>query len=92
MTPTAPRHGRPFTVRLSIARDDTGAAVTKGTVLCSARVGTRRVTATVHAIVGGRVTCGWKIPAGSRGKRLTASVGLAYGSLRLVRGFSARIL
>jgi hypothetical protein len=90
-TPTAPRAGRPFTLRMTAARSDTGAVIRNGRVTCQGRAGNARLRAATARVQGGQVTCTWRIPANARGRTFRASVSVVFEGLRASRSFSARI-
>jgi hypothetical protein len=90
-TPRAPQAGRPFTLRMTAARSDTGAVIRNGRVTCQGRAGSARLRATTARVQGGQVTCTWRIPANARGRTFRASVSVVFEGLRASRSFSARI-
>ena len=90
-TPAAPRAGRPFTLRLTVARSDTGAAIQSGRVTCVGRVGTARLRADLARVQGGAVVCIWSIPANARGKTFRGTVTVVHEGLRATRSFTARV-
>ena len=52
-TPSSPRAGRPFTVKLPVRRSDTGRAIASGTVTCNVTAGGKRVPAVGKVRAGG---------------------------------------
>ncbi len=52
-TPSSPRAGRPFTVKLPVSRSDTGRAISSGTVTCNVTAGGKRVPAVGKVRAGG---------------------------------------
>jgi hypothetical protein len=90
-TPARPRAGRPFTVRLTAARSDTGAVLASGVVRCTARVGGRSLKARTQRIVNRRAVCVWLIPAAAKGQRLSGSVTVVFEGLRVTRSFAATV-
>lgn len=90
-TPARPRSGKPFTVRLTAARSDTGAVLASGVVTCTARVGGRSLTARTHRIVNRRAVCAWVIPAAAKGQRMSGSITVVFEGLRVTRSFAATV-
>jgi len=90
-SPTRPVAGRSFSAFLTAARSDTGAVLKGGRVTCVATVGGRRLAATRHAVVGGRATCTWAIPASVRGQTIRGSVTVSFEGLTARKSFSARV-
>lgn len=90
-TPVRPTAGRPFTIRMTAARSDTGAVLQNGRVTCVGRVGNARLTATTARVVGGAVTCTWGIPATAKGKTFRGNVTVVFEGLRAARSYTARI-
>ena len=86
-----PTAGKPFTVRMVVARSDTNAVVRNGRVTCVGRVGNARLRARVQNVVAGAATCTWNLPANSKGKRFRGSVSLVFEGLRASESFSTRI-
>lgn len=89
--PAAPAAGKPFTMRVTAARSDTGAVVRNGRVTCVGRAGTTRLQAQLARVVGGAVTCTWLIPANTKGKTFRGSAAVVFEGLRAARSYSARI-
>jgi hypothetical protein len=89
--PAHPVAGRTFTAQLGATRSDTGATLQGGQVTCVANVGGRRLAARTHAVINGRATCTWTIPAGARGQTLHGSVRIGFEGLTASRSFSARV-
>lgn len=90
-TPAAPAAGKSFTMRMTAARSDTGAALQNGRVTCVGRAGTTRLRAQVARVVGGAVVCTWLIPKNAKGKTFRGSAAVVFEGLRAARSFSARI-
>jgi hypothetical protein len=90
-SPRTPSAGRSFSAFLVAARSDSGAVLKGGRVTCVATVGGRRLTARVHAVVGGRATCTWSIPASARGQTLRGSVAVSFEGLTARKSFSAAV-
>jgi hypothetical protein len=85
------RAGKPFAASIAVARQDTGARVRSGKVLCSARLGRTRVKLLRAGFRSGLARCSWRIPAGARNKLLRGSVGLRYRGVGIRRSFVQRI-
>ena len=90
-SPAIARAGRPFTMRMVVARSDTGAAIQNGRVTCVGRAGNARLRAQVARVVGGAATCTWNIPANAKGKRFRGSVTVVFEGLRASSSISRRI-
>ena len=90
-SPTRPVAGRPFTMRLTAARSDTGAVLRSGRVTCVGRAGTTRLRAQVARVVGGAATCTWTIPANAKGKTFRGSTTIVFEGLRVSRSISRSI-
>jgi hypothetical protein len=87
-TPARPRAGRPFAATAILRASGAPAGVR---VVCRAAVGGKALRASSASLAGGRATCRWRIPAGTRGRRLTGSVGVVLAGSASRRGFSYRI-
>jgi hypothetical protein len=70
-TPTVPRAGRPFALTLPLTR--AGAPVIPASVRCTATLGGRVLVGARAALVG-RARCTWRIPTGSAGAKLRATL------------------
>jgi hypothetical protein len=90
-TPSTPRAGGTFSLRLSLARSDSHAAIRNGEVTCSGRVGGSTVPAKAARFVGRDAVCTWQIPGASKGKPFSGSIAVVYEGIRVARGISARI-
>ena len=90
-TPTAPKAGQPFTLRLVAARSDTGAAVQNGRVTCIGRVGNARLKAQVQRVQGGAAVCTWNIPPTAKGKSFRGSVAVVFEGLRASQTFAGKV-
>jgi hypothetical protein len=91
LTPSRPAAGRTFTAALTVARNDTGATLKGGTVLCTATVGGARITARVRKFVGTQARCAWLIPGSARGKPIRGSITVVFEGRRISRSFSATV-
>jgi hypothetical protein len=90
-TPAKPVAGKPFALRLRVARSDTGALVQGGRVTCLGRVGKSALRAKSGRFVGSEAVCAFVIPAGAKGKSFRGSVTIVFEGLRSTRSFSGRI-
>jgi hypothetical protein len=90
-TPAAPRAGRPFTLRMTTARSDTGALLQSGRVTCVGRVGNARLRVQLARVVSGAATCTWQIPPAAKGKTFRGTVTVVFEGLRVTRSISRRI-
>jgi len=90
-TPAAPRAGRPFTLRMTAARSDTGAVIRNGRVTCQGRAGNARLRPATARVQGGQVVCTWRIPPNARGRQFRGSATVVFEGLRASRSYSARI-
>jgi hypothetical protein len=91
LTPGRPAAGRTFTAALTVSRNDTGAILKGGTVLCTATVGGARITARVRKFVGTQARCAWQIPGSARGKPIRGSITVVFEGRRISRSFSATV-
>jgi hypothetical protein len=90
-SPRAPAAGKRFTLSMTTARSDTGAALRSGRVTCVGRVGKVRLKARVARVVNGVVTCTWLIPKKAKGKSFRGSAAIAFEGLTATRSHTARI-
>ena len=90
-TPAKPRAGKPFSLRLRVARSDTGALVQGGRVTCVGRIGSARLRPTSARFVGSEAVCAFNIPAAAKGKTFRGSVTIVFEGLRSTRSFSGRV-
>lgn len=91
LTPSRPQAGRTFTAALTVARNDTGAVLKGGTVVCTATVGGARIAARVRKFVGTQARCAWQIPGSARGKPIRGSITVVFEGRRISRSFSATV-
>jgi hypothetical protein len=84
------RAGRSFTARMTAARSDTGAVVSGGRVVCTARIGGRRIAGRGR-FVGREARCVWRLPGNARGSRISGSIAVVFEGRRVSRSFSAPI-
>jgi hypothetical protein len=91
LTPSRPVAGRTFTAGLTVARNDTGATLKGGQVICTARAGGARITARVHRFVGTQARCAWSVPGSARGKPFRGSITVVFEGRRISRSISATV-
>jgi hypothetical protein len=91
LSPSRPRAGGTLTANLTVARNDTGAVLKGGTVVCSATVGGARVAVRVHKFVGTQARCAWQVPGSARGKPLRGTVTVLFEGKRISRSFTATV-
>jgi len=91
LTPGRPAAGRTFTAALTVARNDTGAILKGGTVVCTATVGGARITARVRKFVGTQARCAWQIPGSARGRPFRGSIAVVFEGRRISRSISATV-
>jgi len=90
-TPAVARAGRPFSVRLTATRSDTGAVVSSGRVACAARIAGERVVPRSQRFIGDRAVCVFRIPADVAGKTIRGSITVSFAGKKVSREFLARI-
>jgi hypothetical protein len=90
-TPAKPRAGKPFSLKMTVARSDTGAVLQGGRVTCVGRIGKSALRATTAKVVGRAVTCTWTIPAAAAGKTFRGSAAIVFEGLKASRSYSAKI-
>lgn len=90
-TPARPVSGKPFALRLRVARSDTGALVQGGRVTCVGRIGGSSLRAQSGRFVGREAVCTWKIPAVAKGRMFRGSISIVFEGLRATRSYSRAI-
>jgi hypothetical protein len=90
-TPARPQAGERLSVRLAVARADTGALLSSGRVTCAARIGARPLKPSSQGFSGGRATCVFAVPPGAEGRTLRGLVTVAFAGRRVTKSFSRRI-
>jgi hypothetical protein len=90
-----PRAGKAFTLAMRVRRDDTGATLHEGRIGCSGRVaggkplpvaGNRFFLMTIAGVSDRtQASCVWNVPKAARGRRLTATITVAYGGKSVSR-------
>jgi hypothetical protein len=91
LSPRRPVAGRTLTANLTVARNDTGAVLKGGSVVCSARVAGARVAVRVHRFVGSQARCAWAVPSSARGKPFRGSITVVFEGKKITRSFSATV-
>jgi hypothetical protein len=89
-SPARPRAGRRYTVSATVARSDTGAVVQSGRVTCRASIAGRSLRG-APALVRGRASCSFAIPASASGQTIRGSMTVVSQGLRKVQSFSAKV-
>ena len=90
-TPQKPAAGKPFSVRLTAARSDTGARLKGGQITCAARAGDKSISSQTPRFVGTQAMCTWIIPGFARGKRFVGSIAIVFEGKRVSRNVSLGI-
>jgi hypothetical protein len=89
---TKAKAGRPFVAVIAVGRSDGATAdVTSNDVICKATVGTRQLRASSVVTLGPAVTCSWRLPKGSTGKTIHASVTVSLDGAAVTKRFTAKI-
>lgn len=91
LTPRRPQGGRTLTATMVVARNDTGAVLKGGSVICSATVAGTRVEVRVRKFVGNQARCVWQIPSSARGKSIRGSITVLFEGKRVSRSFAATV-
>jgi hypothetical protein len=89
--PATPRAGKPFSLRLSVIRTDTGAPLTSGAVLCSARIAGKPLRPRSSGFVGGRAVCVYSIPANANRRSFSSTISVRFAGETLSRSLSGRV-
>lgn len=90
-TPSRPKAGKSYTVRMSATRSDTGAAISGGQVVCAAKVGGATLRASSARFAGGQAVCVFKVPASAAGKTLRGTITIVFEGKKLTRPFGGRV-
>jgi hypothetical protein len=90
-SPARPVAGKPFSLRMTVARSDTSAVLRSGRVTCIGRIGRSPLRATAARVANGVVVCTWAIPAAAKGKTFRGSAAVVFEGLRAGRSFSSKI-
>jgi hypothetical protein len=86
-----PRAGAPYTVRLVVARNDTGAVLEGGQVSCKASVAGKALAARTRRFVNKEARCTWLIPSTARGQTLRGSIAVTFEGKKATKSFSKSI-
>lgn len=85
------RVGRPTGGRLiasvTFVLLETGQPLTEGEVRCKAEVDGRRLRVLASVFQGAAARCAWQVPAWTKGKQLTGTVGIKVGETAATRSF-----
>jgi hypothetical protein len=84
------RSGKTFSARLAVTRSDFAAPLDEGEIACSAKIGARAVSGRGR-FAGERVACSFRLPRGTRGKRIIGTISVTFQGVVASRAFSARI-
>ena len=90
-TPTTPRAGEAFVLRMAAIRTDSGAALRSGRVSCSTSIAGHALAARVHRFVGRRAVCSFEIPAGTRGRGFRSTITVTLGNARVAGSLSGKV-
>jgi hypothetical protein len=90
-TPKIPKAGRRFAAAIRVSRSDTAGPLRSGRVVCTARIGRRRIAAVAKVFRRGLTNCVWRIPRFAHGKLLAGSLAVTYGGASVRRPFAFRI-
>jgi hypothetical protein len=90
-SPARPRAGRPLTVRLTARRNDNGALISSGRVVCTARVDDLPLRPRSQRFVGRRATCVFALPEDAAGKAIRGTITIVSSGLRVTKSFARRI-
>jgi hypothetical protein len=89
--PLTPKAGKPFALKLTAARTDTGTVVRGGTVSCAMRLGKGWLRARASGFVRQQAMCGYAIPANAEGKRYRGTITVRMNETVLSRSLSGRV-
>jgi hypothetical protein len=90
-SPKPARAGKTFSVGLAATQSTTGRLVSRGSVLCAARIGGTTVRLRAKRVRNGVATCVWAIPKTAKGKTIRGTVTLIVEGSQLKRPFAAKI-
>jgi hypothetical protein len=89
---TKAKAGRPYVAVIAVGRSDGATAeVTSADVSCKATVGTRQLRSSTVVALGPAVTCSWRLPKGSTGKIIHASITVSLDGATVSKRFTAKI-
>jgi hypothetical protein len=90
-TPARAQAGKRLSLRLAVARADTGALLSSGQVTCAARIGSKPVRPMSQRFFGGWATCVFAIPPSASGQTLRGLVNVSFAGRRVTKSFARRI-
>jgi hypothetical protein len=90
-TPATPRAGKPFALRLTAVRTDTGAVLARGKVSCSFMTAGRTLKPRAGGFVGRRAVCVFVVPMGTKGQRFRSSLSVRVRGNSIARSLSGTI-
>lgn len=88
---TPAKAGKPITMRMTVARSDTGATIKNGRVTCQGRAGNAALRAVTARVQGSAVVCTWRLPANAKGKTFRGRASVVFEGLRATGNVSKRI-
>lgn len=89
LTPRHPKAGRIMASTVVALKH--GVLLRKGHVFCSGRLEGRKLKVLSRRLEAGLAKCSWRLPAGARGKIVSATVVVQQGRLQAHAPFRARI-
>lgn len=89
--PVEVKAGQLLTLRMTVARSDTGATIKSGRVTCQGRAGGAALKATTAGVQGGAVVCVWQIPANAKGKTFSGRATVVFEGLRATGSVTKKI-
>jgi len=89
-SPKPAKAGKKFVASLAATESDTKGPVQAGTVTCTATVGGKHPSATVHRVANGIATCSWVLPRSVKGT-LRGTVSLTVKGTTVVRAFAVKV-
>ena len=84
------RAGKPVVASMSVERSDFEIPLSRGTIRCAARIGGKALHGR-GAFLRERVSCTWRLPTRSAGKRLAGSVHVTFQDVSAERAFNVRV-
>jgi hypothetical protein len=91
VTPAAPRAGSVVTIAVPTTRIETGQPLDGGTARCTASYAPNKKLRASGSVVAGRATCKLRLPAATRGKRVSGVMTVKYRTATATRPFSMRV-
>jgi hypothetical protein len=89
-SPRTPHVGKRFSVGMRVS-DDVGTAITKGAIVCAAKIGRSAQRPFSKGFSRGVAVCTWVMPASSLGKRLVGAITVGSTGLSITQRFSRTI-